>query len=694
MPFLETLRNRLASLRRRLLTRIERRFRSSGISSDVLIESMCAFALATSSSPTDVAKHFHHIRAQELLDCVKRDQTHKEGIPRALRLYVATLRETKTLFPGQMASALLKVKKMPLLQDQDVHSQVELELDIHGQFIGDDISTFTPFIRHDELNRGEAEKLLKNWARSTIRNFSQGLRARINVLQDSSDLVSLRKEILELWLSQRQESIGLNFADTLDDIRNIFIEQSTRIIRTKSSSLNGIGSFVQAALSDWQDTENRATPDLWSISAASLELRNGAKRLRQEITDGLSGKDKTLTEIAQKYKSWLQEMSAIEDMIGQVRETKWDDHEEDIDEGDEGDLLDNEQVLLSEDDPRALQEELSNALSEAYRQLQDSLGSIELDQSEHEDSGQKAVFLLRVWRELRKTLPTNFQGPQLGTSSLVGLQETIAEIACDQPLKSCSQRLAASRKASKLSTRVLWEGDPELPVLPSTWAYRLLLDVEETMTGFGPDIWSPALTNRLKGTLSQKLSAQILAQFAATTGDIADELDEKSLTNGHAQESAVETSQDESTEADDEAKAVDEEADTEEKQQARGPEEQDTSAKTNGTAINGDAEPQASQMMPSALRDRQIQDLFSVLYIIHATKTTATKTTTTGAGATAAYPDAQQTDSVDSEASGLANVARDLEQEVALEPQALDRLRKDAGEYWKRTRLLSGLLEP
>src|SRR4051794_38878422 len=70
----EKLRYQLASLRRHLLRHIDRQFSNLSPSTSVLVDAMCAFSLATSSSPTDVLRHFTHVRLQAIAAQLDRNE--------------------------------------------------------------------------------------------------------------------------------------------------------------------------------------------------------------------------------------------------------------------------------------------------------------------------------------------------------------------------------------------------------------------------------------------------------------------------------------------------------------------------------------------------------------------------------------------------------------------------------------------
>lgn len=667
-PYLDILRNRLASLRRRLLGRIDRLFQSLELSRDVLVEAMCAFALATSSSPKDVIRHYHHIRLRAMSEKMAQGGDGHDSVLLALKLYVKTLRDTQAIIPAQLAHALEELKSVSLFRSQDVYSMIELDLDVHERWIGDDIRTFTPYIRHEDLSKAEAERSLKQWAKTAFGSFLAGLRNRIQDIEDPKRLVDLRSQIFELWLSNHQQSTGVDPAETLDGLRDVFNLQSMRLIQNRASKLGRVGLIVKEILLDWQPGVFDLTSSLWDSSMTSMEFENGGKLFRERLATRLTGKNEDLNRVSLEYTSFLESIKTLEEMITRLREAKWADEVDDV--YDEDDLLDNKQVLLSEDDPRLLQEELNGALDEAYTELQEILYKLP-DQFETTHSGQQAAYLIRVWRELRQHLPKSYQKPQLGKGSIPNLQHTIADEALRVPLERCSKRIAKMSQARLLQARPLWEGDPELPVLPSAWTYKFLIDLVSSMNNYGSDLWCPQAVGALKKEIVLSIAPMLKGRQAVQV-------------NGHRDRDLLDGEDKREEELEEEVKKDEEEMEqrvreengevdgeevgkNEEKEEVKSEKPEKSAEKSlNGVMSNGNVSPEPGEEP----EDGKIQRFFDIAYLTNASA-------------------AKDTEAQDNQ---LMSLQRSLAQELALEPKLIERMRKDAAEYWKRTSLLFALL--
>lgn len=505
-PYLDSVRNRLANLRRRLLARIDRRFQSVGVPGDLLVEAMCAFALATSSSPTDVLRHLHHVRLEAMIQQGRKPNDDGQGIILALGIYLNTLKDTKKYIPGQLANALQALKSIPLFKSQDLYSLVELNLDVHGQWIGDDIKTFTLYIRHDDLQGLEANRILQEWAKQALSSFFGELNSIVQSIENLKNLIQLRTLVLQHWLSNSQYYKGNHVLEVLDGLRAIFNDRSTQLIKVQAIALEKLSLIVRQTLQNWQAGSSGLCPSLWASSMTSMEISDGAKNFTTNLLDRSRGKNEAVRAISQEYTAWLQRIESIEEIIRGLRKIRWDDDADAIEADD--DLPDDKQTLLSEDDPRLLQNELFGSLKASYLSFQVSMEELVLELQEP-DRGQQAAHLLRVWREIRQHLPMSFQYRNLGLDPIPQLQQIVAEVAITAPLQSCEKRLQKVHARGRVLERPLWEGNPELPVLPSSWVFRILHEIATSMTTFGGDIWSPQATDILKKKLKIGLASQL-----------------------------------------------------------------------------------------------------------------------------------------------------------------------------------------
>jgi len=248
----EQLRNQLASLRRHLLRHIDRQFSNLNASASTLIEPMCAFSLATSSSPTDVLRHYLHVRHQATIAQLDRNETKHSNILKALKLYIQTLLDTRAVFPERLASSLGRLKVRPLLRDPDVLTTVELGLDIHEKWISEDIRNFTPWIRHDDLQKPQVSILLGEWSKQVFSTLIKGLRGSLSSVEDFRTLVQLRTDILEAWLDGHNKVVGFTPVESLERLRSALNARLLELVRGRVHRLEFVGTQITVTLRDWE----------------------------------------------------------------------------------------------------------------------------------------------------------------------------------------------------------------------------------------------------------------------------------------------------------------------------------------------------------------------------------------------------------------------------------------------------------
>ncbi|MCJ1462524.1 hypothetical protein MMC07_001126 [Pseudocyphellaria aurata] len=503
-PYLDIVWNRLTSLRRKILSKIDTRFQNVEITKDTLIEAMCAFALATSSSPADVLRHFHHVRLEALVQQGHHSPDDSQGMLQALRIYTRTLKDTRTHVPGQVSKALQGLKSTPLFRGQDLHSLIELNLEVHQQWIGDDIQMFIPYIRSDDLQKSEINRILKEWAEQGLKAFLNGLQSKLKSIDDLRVIVQLRTQVLRLWLSNSRRSVGIDLSEILDEFRNVFNVRLVELVKAQTRSLEKFGLVIKETLPSSKSNNSEFCPSLWSPSMTSMEISNGGKAFTETLLDRSNGRNEAMRARSIEYTAWLQRIGAIEELITSTRKIRW---EEDIDESQvDEDMLEDKQILLSEDDPSLLESELREALENSFSALEDSIQMIVPD-AEEPHRGQQAVYLIRIWREIRQRPPARFQHLDLGRNSITQLQHIAADAAIATPLHATQRRIEKVHGSSKVLGRSLWEGSPELPALPSSWIFKLLHNLSISMIALGSDIWCLQATDVLKERLRIKLAS-------------------------------------------------------------------------------------------------------------------------------------------------------------------------------------------
>ena len=523
-PLVNILHDRLRRLREKLLRHIDILFSSSGTTQSSLVEAMCAFSLATSSAPTDVLRHFQHVRLDAMSSALERREEEHTHVLECLKLYLRTLQEIVTIFPRRLAEALLKLKSAPLLQDPDVTTLVELNLDVYARWVAEDIQHFTPWVNHEELQKGMVDTLLKGLAKKGFQTFSKGLKEELGTISDFRAMTELRTNALRMWLDPKSKSTAYSSTEGLDELRSIFNAQLVRMAHVRAKRLHSVGEQIHDSLDRWQNGITNARSELWSESITSMDVGNGAIPFKKAILNSSRGRSEAIVHIIESYEKWLVSMEEISDVVDGLKKMKWG---EDLDDEEDEFGLENRNDLLSADDPQLIQNELDKAITDSFFDLQKTIGATGANyRSAHvEEKGQKSMFLWRCIRELRERRPHRGNTKDFGLEAAKSLQHTIAEDVAALPLLKFREAMEKQVQANNHPARALWEGTPELPSQLLTNTFNILHDLVTAMSDAGMDLWSKGPVNAIKAVVRK----DICESFAPFLKDEVDSVHDENV---------------------------------------------------------------------------------------------------------------------------------------------------------------------
>ncbi|KAF9891299.1 hypothetical protein FE257_004154 [Aspergillus nanangensis] len=630
-PFLESLRNQLASLRRTLLRRTEKRLASSTSTADDIIEALAAYCLATSSSSDDAIRYFHKVRLDVIGSALEQDKYTKDNIPNALKLYIRTLQTTKILLSRRLADVLNKLKLRPLLADPEIRSLDDLGLDVLGRWVAPDVSNFTPWIKLSELSKTDVDRTIKQWSKQAFDRFAEGAQKYLGSWLDFSSLLSLRAETLELWLSSWSATRTHSSLQVLEGLRTLFNERLKEILAEQGRSLELFGQDVAVLVSKWDDKKHATSRSLWDDELLSLDYSNGASTFKKAIADRLLGRNEDVFGALDKYEAWLSGIERSRMAIEELRQTRWTDV---LEEGDDEELDLDIPALLNEDDTGLLEKALQLAVREAYDSLQIGFSDI-FKAFGGSAQNEKASFVLRLIRLVRRDLPTEFIAENfLFSKDIVPqLQEVLATEVATHTLKPGFLVKSNSKKSQRVPGRTLWEGDIAVPVQPSPETFKFLRRLVSYMDLQGPGLWDASTIQVLKQSLQQELAQSLTSAVEILVSHSS--VDQKKTTD-----------------------TADEEPQVSER----------PSPEVNG---HDDQQPgHVKSPLEQTIRDRKFQLCFDALYLKNALFV-------------------QDGDDHQFK-SAMEKVRSSLESED--EENSIKRMEQQAKEYWTRTRMVFGLL--
>ncbi|KAH7037720.1 uncharacterized protein B0I36DRAFT_314688 [Microdochium trichocladiopsis] len=653
---IEAAKKSLASLRRRLLKSIDRLLEKVGTptSRAEILNAMCAYSLASSSGARDVMFHFLNVRAKVLAFEFNLDEhdAHKgsENVLRGLDLYTGTLLDVQALIPNKLSEALAALKRNPLLSDDSLKLLETLRLDIYERWCGDDIHHFTPFIQHNDLEGSQAREMLHAWAGKGGETLLSGTKDTLEHTSEFKGIIDLRTRVLQHWIKNGGKAKGFDPSVVLGGLRKVINERLLALLDTKVSKLRLVGSEVSATLESWKTGQTDRQLELWGSDLLDIDASENASHLTQAVISRLHGRNEAVSRAVTSYQSWFQLIDDVGGLVEHLKKQRWDN---DVEEIEDEEVIEQRQKMLSKDDPEQLHQQLDSSLSEGFRALDAHLSSLWRAQSDGESSGFVAMYLLRILRDIRASLPELDALKDFGLANIPELHDKLAGCVAGSSIEAFA---AATLPKRKVVGRALWEGSPHaaLPVNPSPGIFRLLRDLMKSMGDAGLDLWTPAAVRALKRTFAQRLVVvwrEELASAAKTNG-----VEEWA----HGQDSSVATATQDGEGPD--------------KEPPNDPEDTSASAEASLTeaAAPGDAAAASPQTTENGLSEELlIQWVYDIKYLEQCLRVD-------GAGSAGG--------------GGLAELADEVAGRAGLDNEAQNKLSKASAEYWKRSSLLFGLL--
>ncbi|EFQ25062.1 hypothetical protein CGRA01v4_06623 [Colletotrichum graminicola] len=501
----EAAKKSMAGLKKRLLRYIVSLLERTGdaVKQEDVLKALCAYSLATSSGARDVVEHFLRVRGAAMAFAFDEDngrQRSTEDVLKSLALYTKTLLDVQALVPYKLSDALSNLKKSPLLADMTLKKLEGLRLDVYERWCGEEIQFFTPFLRHDDLDGPQARDMLFSWAKAAGEVLVDGLKKTMERMTEFKAITELRTRVLQLWIREGGKARGFDPSEMLNELRGAINEHMLNVVETKVNKLHLIGSEVSATLESWQDGVTDKPVDLWNVHSFDIDLINGADHFLQELVGRLHGRNDSASKAVNGFQSWRHIIDEVGDVVEQLKKQRWDN---DIEEIEDEETIEERQQLLSKDDPRTLHEKLDSALIKAFKDLDEKLTSLWNSKSDGRNSGNVAMYFLRILRDVRQGLPKLDSVRGFGLEVVPSLHERLAIAVSAQPLetfvsKGLSQKVVVGR--------LLWEGYPELPTQPSPRVFRFLRDVSMAMSNAGMDLWSAVAVDVIKQHLRRQLA--------------------------------------------------------------------------------------------------------------------------------------------------------------------------------------------
>lgn len=490
---LEDFRRRVVTLRKSLLAYIDRALVRTATDKAALAQASCAYALVTNSTPKDVLRHFLQTRYVQLN--AKAEAHAEKEVLQMLDLYSQTLSDTRSLFPKLFADGMSRLGSSPLLKDPQVSSLVGLNLDVYGIWIAEDLRSFTPWVRHDQLLSDDVGDGLASWARQAQQSLVQAIRDCLRGETDATAVLGIRRSVLSRYLTLSSKMQSETHLQAIHDMRKVFLD---RLVELAGETAADVEITFDVAQPSPPASPQAGGRDNWRLATTDVELSNGALAFRSSVLRGYHGRDDVVQANCEKLDGWTKNLDHLWTVVDQMRATRWDDDLDfELEDQEHGDLRN----VFSKQDPDQLQTSLRDATTSSLQRLYASI----------EPSSVLPATAIRLLREIdqRRHLLSDrvsVAGELFPTAELVaGLHTRLAEAIIEHPLQ---QYVSSSQRPSRIMTE-LWDGSPPLPVQPTVKTYKLLVSLHRAMSAVGNDLWSPAAVVALQSAFDRGLAAAI-----------------------------------------------------------------------------------------------------------------------------------------------------------------------------------------
>ena len=134
-------------------------------------------------------------------------------------------------------------------------------------------------------------------------------------------------------------------------------EKLESIVRSRTQGLNSVVSELTNHLETPSLMSKATNLSLWNTTSQASDLSNGAHSFKAIIVNTFQGRDDSIIKVTSVFDKWMDSVLEVRGIVKSMKEARWDDtFADDVDEDSDNDLEDSKQTLLSDDDPKLLED--------------------------------------------------------------------------------------------------------------------------------------------------------------------------------------------------------------------------------------------------------------------------------------------------------------------------------------------------
>jgi conserved oligomeric Golgi complex subunit 1 len=481
----EPCRERIASLRRQLLRRIDLVLTNPRTSSNVMVQTCCSYCLVTSSSSQDVVRHVGRLRLERLRKSLDDEELNDETLLRGLRYYIASLSVVGDLTGRATIDALGSLQKRPILQDPAIANLDILDLKSLQTLVPDEILTFIPYFKRTPFASDEVRETLADWSTNASPILAKALNRLVSQKSDTNSVLILRKELFSALLPVYFSVPGTSAL--YKALRGVINE------RVEAISVQHVEALDNYIISSTLSTD--VTPSLWSEDLATMSLDRGADVFLRHVHRRRRGVTAQLGRESRSLNAWISATKSIMATFEVLKDVRWRDvmEEPDDEQEAEANTIINDTGTI---DSTHYSSQMTKALREGFGRFEDNMVD-SISQSINQDSSAShAVQHLRYIREMVLPIRQAFTI----SAKFEKIDELVPRLHQIIANSIASEVCSESENASRADSQQLLENVPS----PQAFDFLRLLSLTMSTVG-GTDIWSPAAVKVLKAAVAAKV---------------------------------------------------------------------------------------------------------------------------------------------------------------------------------------------
>ena len=488
LKFLQAAQDRIAALRRQILSQVDDGLARPNAPSQALIRLGCTYCLVTNSSSSDVLSHFREIRLQHLQSRTQESDWSHNEIAKLLKYHIKSAKAASTFSSHQFSDSLRLLQARPILKDSKLRQMPSLALKSLSPLVVSEILDFVPYIKQNDLSQIQIREEADVWSERMFSVFSNGLERASESCTNMEELFHLREKLFSVWLPTCF-SIKSK-VDILDGLRKQLNLQIISQLDRQAKALHSIDASIIKSF-----TTTTMTESLWSAEFVNRRLRKGQDLFTLQIRSRNLGLKGAVWDSIQELQGWCSSVERCQSVIDSSRRTRWKDKIEDAESEDEGKAASTMDVL-GQVDPQAFRLAFETQLKRSKEYFEKHLADAMRDLEDTE----KIPVLIRVVRECDQRIAPIFEGHGL-------------KLAIDR-IPTLHQRMASACAESLLHdvrndhSGKIGSADSTLPPdVPSPRAFRTLMQLCNLMIKLGGhDVWTRPAVDRMKTTAWEAIS--------------------------------------------------------------------------------------------------------------------------------------------------------------------------------------------